>query len=149
MREINDLLQKIRNKIQNPREELPEEIFLFATEITPMVNVDLLIKDKDGRILLSWRNDRFYDKGWHVPGGILRLQETFEQRIQLTALEEIGCRVEHSIEPIEIVPIICEDMIQRSHFISFPRYVQNVIIRVITRIMPNRWRALLYKKKLR
>ena len=43
MREINDLLQKIRNKIQNPREELPEEIFLFATEITPMVNVDLLI----------------------------------------------------------------------------------------------------------
>ena len=92
MREINDLLQKIRNKIQNPREELPEEIFLFATEITPMVNVDLLIKDKDGRILLSWRNDRFYDKGWHVPGGILRLQETFEQRIQLTALEEIGCR---------------------------------------------------------
>lgn len=119
MREINDLLQKIRNKIQNPREELPEEIFLFATEITPMVNVDLLIYDNDGRILLSWRDDKFYDKGWHVPGGILRLQETFEQRIQRTALDEIGCMVEHSGEPIEIVPIICKDMVQRSHFISF------------------------------
>ena len=119
MSEINELLGKIRKKIPNPKEGLLEEVFLFATEITPMVNVDLLIKDKDGKILLSWRNDRFYNEGWHVPGGILRLQETFEQRIQLTALEEIGCRVEHSIEPIEIVPIICEDMIQRSHFISF------------------------------
>ena len=119
MSDVNQLLEKVRDEISNPKDGLPEEIFLFATEITPMVNVDLLIKDKDGRILLSWRNDRFYDKGWHVPGGILRLLETFEQRIQLTALEEIGCRVEHSIEPIEIVPIICEDMIQRSHFISF------------------------------
>lgn len=42
-----------------------------------------------------------------------------------------------------------QNFLLRSHFISFPRYVQNVIIRVITRIMPNRWRALLYKKKLR
>ena len=97
MSDVNQLLEKVRDEISNPKDGLPEEIFLFATEITPMVNVDLLIKDKDGRILLSWRNDRFYDKGWHVPGGILRLQETFEQRIQLTALEEIGCRVEHSI----------------------------------------------------
>lgn len=40
-----------------------------------------------------------------------------------------------------------QNFLLRSHFISFPRYVQNVIIRVITRIMPNRWRALLYKKK--
>ena len=42
-----------------------------------------------------------------------------------------------------------QNFLLRSHFISFPRYVQNVIIGVITRIMPNRWRALLYKKKLR
>lgn len=42
-----------------------------------------------------------------------------------------------------------QNFLLRSHFISFPRYVQNVIIRVVTRIMPNRWRAFLYKKKLR
>ena len=40
-----------------------------------------------------------------------------------------------------------QNFLLRSHFISFPRYVQNVIIRVVTRIMPNRWRAFLYKKK--
>lgn len=39
-----------------------------------------------------------------------------------------------------------QNFLLRSHFISFPRYVQNVIIRVITRIMPNRWRALYIKK---
>ncbi len=42
-----------------------------------------------------------------------------------------------------------QNFLLRSHFISFPRYVQNVIIRVMTRIMPNRWRTFLYRKKLR
>lgn len=119
MSEINNLLNKVRKKISNPQKGLPEDVFLFATEVTPMVNVDLLIRDEYGRILLSWRNDEFYEEGWHVPGGILRLQESFEQRIQLTALEEIGCKVEHSDAPLEIVPIICKGMSQRSHFISF------------------------------
>lgn len=42
-----------------------------------------------------------------------------------------------------------QNFLLRSHFISFLRYVQNVIIRVMTRIMPNRWRTFLYRKKLR
>ena len=98
---------------------MPEEVFLFATEITPMVNVDLLIQDQEGRILLSWRDDIFYGQGWHVPGGILRLQETFEERIQKTAISEIGCEVISSSSPAEIVPIIVKSMKTRSHFITF------------------------------
>lgn len=119
MNRLNELLQEVSLQIKDPEEGLPEEVFLFATEITPMVNVDLLIRDEEDRILLSWRDDRFYEKGWHVPGGILRLKESFEERIQKTALNEIGCKVISSPEPIEIVPIIVKEMKTRGHFITF------------------------------
>lgn len=119
MTAVSKLINEIRKYIDNPEESLPEEIFLFATEITPMINVDLLIRDNKGRILLSWRNDKFYEKGWHVPGGIIRLKETFEERIQKTAISEIGCEVLYEKEPKEIVQIICKDMVSRGHFITF------------------------------
>ena len=119
MNRLNELLQEVSRQINNPEEGLPEEVFLFATEITPMLNVDLLIRDEEGRILLSWRDDRFYGKGWHVPGGILRLKESFEDRIQKTALNEIGCNVICSAKPIEIVPIIIKEIKTRGHFVTF------------------------------
>lgn len=45
---------------------------------------------------------------------------------------------------------ICfQNYLLRSHFISFSRYIQNVVIRGITRILPNSWRMFLYRLKLR
>ena len=119
MEKLDKILQQASQFIDDPTQGLPEEIFLFATEITPMVNVDLLIRDEKGQILLSWRDDKYYGKGWHVPGGILRLKEHFPERIQKTALNEIGCHVIYSDNPIEIVPIIENDMKTRGHFITF------------------------------
>lgn len=117
---LSELIEEARTYIDNAREGLPEELFLFATELTPMVNVDLLIRDEAGRILLAWRKDRFYEEGWHVPGGIVRLKETFEERIKKVALAEIGCEnLIFDTHPVEVVPIICEEMPQRGHFITF------------------------------
>ena len=36
----------IEKKIKNPKKGLPEKIFLFLSRISPMINVDLLIKNK-------------------------------------------------------------------------------------------------------
>lgn len=117
---LKNNLDSVRSFIDNPSKGLPEDVFLFATEITPMVNVDLLVRDENGRILLSWRKDKFYEEGWHVPGGIIRLKETFEQRIKKVAELELFCSdILWSEKPLEIVPIICHDMVQRGHFISF------------------------------
>lgn len=119
METLTELLRQVSQQIEAPEKGLPEEVFLFATEITPMVNVDLLIRDEEGKILLSWRDDRFYGKGWHIPGGILRLKESFEERIQKTALNEIGYQVYSSDQPLEIVPIVVREMKTRGHFITF------------------------------
>ncbi len=69
-------LAQLESAIGDPREGLPEDIFRFVTRIAPIVNVDLLMQDEAGRTLLTWRADEHFGAGWHVPGGIIRFEET-------------------------------------------------------------------------
>lgn len=117
--ELQETIDKVNTYIDNPTKGLPEEVLLFLTENTPMVNVDLLIRDKENRILLSWRDDEFCGCGWHVPGGIIRLKETLEERIQKTALNEIGCTVTFDKQPLEVRQIVHKEKKTRGHFITF------------------------------
>ena len=41
----------------------PEYFEKHVTTVVPIVNVDLLIKDKEGRILLSWRDEECFMVG--------------------------------------------------------------------------------------
>src|SRR6185295_12919473 len=63
------------------RRDLPEDMFLLVSRLTPLVNVDLLIKDNQNRTLLTWRDDEYYGAGWHIPGGIIRFRETAADRV--------------------------------------------------------------------
>lgn len=119
MTSLKKALNDIETYIEDPRNGLPEEVFLFVSKITPLVNVDLLVRDNAGRILLSWRDDPYEGCGWHVPGGIVRLKESFEERLQKTALQELGCDVLYEKKPLEIVPIIKKTANIRCHFITF------------------------------
>jgi colanic acid biosynthesis protein WcaH len=114
---INEAVEFLEKQIEDPKVGLPEEIFLFATRITPMINVDLLIKDENGRTLLSWRDDEDAGTGWHIPGGIIRFKEKIETRIQKVIEKEIGLPVEYKRVPIEINQLICQK-VTRGHFIS-------------------------------
>lgn len=116
---LNEDLNRIRAYIGNPSDGLPEEVFLFLSELTPLTNVDLLVKDEKGRILLAWRNDPWWGNGWHVPGGIIRVRETFDDRIQKTALAELRTNVQYSSHPLEIRQIINKEFQTRSHHITF------------------------------
>jgi len=66
---ISKAISFLDYNVPNPTEGLPEELFLYITIITPLINVDLLIKDENGRTLLSLRDERYTGIGWHVPGG--------------------------------------------------------------------------------
>ena len=116
---INYLIEKLESYIKNPQKKLPEQIFFFISRNTPLVNVDLLIKDQKNRTLLSWRNDKYSGKGWHIPGGIIRYKETFEQIIQKVALNEIGMKVKFDSKPLTFRQIIIKNRKNRAHFISF------------------------------
>ena len=114
---IHKAIEFLEKQIPNPSLGLPEEIFLFISRTTPLVNVDLLIKDENNRTLLSWRDDQYSGKGWHVPGGVVRFKEKLETRLLKVAEIEIGATVKFDPVPIAINQIMCEHN-TRGHFIS-------------------------------
>lgn len=91
-RAIYELIKVIKKEHIDPRNGLGEELFLEVASLTPIVNVDLLII-KNKRILMSWRDDEQCGRGWHIPGGCLRLKESLEHRVHLCALNELGTDV--------------------------------------------------------
>ena len=115
---IKDAVDFLSTQVPNPNAGLPNEIFCYASSITPLINVDLLINDERGRTLLSWRNDKYAGTGWHVPGGIIRFQETFESRLLKVAMSEIGIKVDYDKTPIAINELIHPEQKTRGHFIS-------------------------------
>jgi colanic acid biosynthesis protein WcaH len=115
VRKAIDLLEA---SIGNPSEGLREDVFLFVSRVTPLINVDLLIKDERHRTLLTWREDAFHVPGWHVPGGIVRYKETLADRIAAVARGELGTRVRFEKQPLAINEIIDRSRADRGHFIS-------------------------------
>lgn len=118
---MTDLLSHIdalEDAVPDPHAGLPEELFLFVTRLTPMVNVDLLIKDEARRTLLTWRDDGYYPPGWHIPGGIIRSRELWDERICAVAEHELGVRVTFDPTPLTVRQIIKKTQRNRPHFIS-------------------------------
>ncbi len=107
----------LESAIGDPRQGLPEQIFLFVSRIAPLINVDLLIQDDRRRTLLTWRHDEYFGAGWHVPGGIIRYKEMAADRIRACAREELGAEVAFQAAPDLVSETICERK-TRGHFIS-------------------------------
>ncbi|MDH2915652.1 MAG: hypothetical protein PXX77_02120 [Gallionella sp.] len=115
---VGNLVENLSVLCGDPTKGLPEEVFVFASQITPLVNVDLLIKDDSKGVLLTWRDDGHYEAGWHVPGGIIRYKETLADRIAEVARLELGAKVFHEAEPMAINQVIHPTNKTRGHFIS-------------------------------
>lgn len=117
--ELSELIKTIEEDyIKDPFKGLPEDVFLFISRITPLVNVDLLIKNEKEQTLLTWREDGFFEPGWHVPGGIIRYKEPINKRIGETAKTELGALVMFDESPLAINQIILPGQRNRAHFIS-------------------------------
>lgn len=87
---------------------MPEELFLLVSSLVPLPNVDLLVVDRQERLLLSRRCDPFYPKSWHIPGGCMRFNEDFARRIQETARAELDCTVSFDETPLAVRNVIRE-----------------------------------------
>jgi ADP-ribose pyrophosphatase YjhB (NUDIX family) len=116
--EIKKAINLLESFIQNPSKGLPEDIFLFMSKITPIINVDLLIKNEQNHTLLTWRDDGYYPPGWHIPGGIIRYKEKISDRIKAVASSELGASINFKEEPLAINEVIHPSRRVRGHFIS-------------------------------
>ena len=116
--DIIEAIKFLDKAVPDPNKGLPDEIFYYISRTTPLINVDLLIKDEKGRILLAWRDDLYSGIGWHLPGGIIRYKETLEERARKVAELEIGVGIELKMVPLEIHQHISKERRDRGHFIG-------------------------------
>lgn len=125
---IQSAIENLKTEMEKegivPETGLGNEMFLFSSTLAPVVNVDLLITD-GSRILLSWRNDPHCGQGWHIPGGCIRFKEKLEERIQKTAMTEIGTAVSYDKEPVKVFEIFSDhyregihNQRERAHFVT-------------------------------
>lgn len=122
---IDDLKTEMSLADIKPENGLGTELFLFSSTLAPVVNVDLLVVNEKKQILLAWRDDVHCGTGWHVPGGCIRFKESIEERLQKTALEELGHMVHFESNPIKVFEIFFDenrtkivDQRERAHFIT-------------------------------
>lgn len=116
--ELQPLICRLQELSGNPRQGLPQPVFKLVSQLTPLINVDLLIRNELGQTLLTWRADEFYGPGWHVPGGIIRFKESFAERIAKVAATELGCQVEFDAAPLAMNEVTNPHRDVRGHFIS-------------------------------
>lgn len=69
---------------------LPADTFQTVVDSTPLVSIDLVVKDSHGNVLLGRRNNRPAKGYWFVPGGRIRKNESFESAFKRLTLEELG-----------------------------------------------------------
>lgn len=124
---IENLKEIMKEEKIDPRNGLPLQLFLLSTCLSPTVNIDLLVVDKKKGVLLAYRDDPYWEGGWHIPGGCVRMHERLEDRVHSDAIKELGCDVKFNSKPIcikeDIVKIgerpWMENEFERGHGISF------------------------------
>ena len=74
---------------------LDDETFLRVIEATPLVSIDLIIRNAQGQVLLGKRVNRPAQGFWFVPGGRIRKNERVHQALQRISKEECGFVVDN------------------------------------------------------
>ena len=116
---LEDHIAAIEAAVGDAREGLPQPVFDLICRLTPIVNVDLLIRNERRETLLTWRHDDLY-LGWHIPGGVIRFKERMADRIAAVARRELSAAVTLvKPEPVAITEIIQPVRRARGHFVSF------------------------------
>lgn len=64
--------------------------FLHIIDQTPLVSIDLILKNSQGKVLLGYRNNKPAQGYWFVPGGRIRKNETLAQAMSRISEVELG-----------------------------------------------------------
>lgn len=71
---------------------LSDDAFRQVVAATPLVAIDLVVRDTRGRVLLGRRKNRPAQGFWFVPGGRVRKNETLDAACERLTETELGLR---------------------------------------------------------
>jgi colanic acid biosynthesis protein WcaH len=69
-----------------------EDKFAHIVRYAPLVSLDLIVREPEGRILVGLRNNEPAKGCYFVPGGVIRKNETIEAAFTRILRVETGCR---------------------------------------------------------
>lgn len=69
---------------------LPLDIFKTVIASTPLISIDLIIKNSEGQVLLGKRNNRPAQGFWFVPGGRVLKDEQLELAFERLLMSELA-----------------------------------------------------------
>ena len=75
-----------------PAPFLSADAFLAVIANTPLVSIDLIVRDAAGAMLVGRRVNAPARGSWFVPGGRILKDETLEQAFARISEAELGCR---------------------------------------------------------
>ncbi len=72
---------------------ISDEQFLKVIDATPLVSIDLILENHQGKILLGKRNNRPAQNYWFVPGGRIRKNERLADAIKRISSAELSTEI--------------------------------------------------------
>lgn len=69
---------------------LPDETFKSVIQHTPLISIDLIVRNEQGEVLLGKRVNAPAKSYWFVPGGRVRKNETLDDAFVRLVKEELG-----------------------------------------------------------
>ncbi len=70
--------------------DIKADKFLRIVELTPLVSIDLIIRNDAEQVLLGYRSNSPAKGRWFVPGGIVKKNESLELAFNRISKKEIG-----------------------------------------------------------
>ena len=97
--EQNELARLLEVVATQDKGFIPDSAYRTFHKLVPWPVVEVLIYDKEGRFLLSYRDDEEFT-GWHIPGSFIRPGETYEDACNRCVRAE---RVAHSVTNLSFI----------------------------------------------
>ncbi len=72
---------------------LTDTDFLRIVEATPLVSIDLILRNERGEVLLGRRNNKPAQGLWFVPGGRIRKNERVAEALRRISRRELGVEI--------------------------------------------------------
>jgi len=73
--------------------QLPFATFQSVVKHTPLISIDLIVKNKAGQVLLGKRTNKPAQDYWFVPGGRILKDETIQEAFSRLVLVELGVKL--------------------------------------------------------
>ncbi len=105
--------------------KLEEPIFKTVIEHTPLISIDLIVTDKQDRVLLGWRQNAPAKHTWFTPGGRICKDETLGEAFRRISLEETGSE---AVIGMAIFAGVYEHIYPHDNFFSDPAFGTHYIV---------------------